>query len=101
MTKDEKRIREFLTKQIEKYKRIRALTLRVSAILRKCGYKYSQNTWRSFDALVIKEIEDTKIRHATLKRIFSPRGARIKEDDEEVVSLLERKLFINGKETEG
>lgn len=85
-------IRKALTTKIEKQRLIRSLAYRAAAILRHSGHTFSTGVWRYYDALLLHEINDTAIRRATLRRVFSIRGSRIKVEDEEIIQTLERKL---------
>jgi hypothetical protein len=75
-------------------KRLTALALRASAILRHMGYTHNGDVWRSFDALLMFEIRDNEIRHEILKRVFSIRGSRIVLDDEIWIGKIEDKVGI-------
>lgn len=87
-----KRIILSLTEKIERQKKIRVLAYRVAAILRHTGHTFNKGVWRYFDALLIHEINNTAIRRATLRRVFSIRGSQIKVEDEEIIGVIERKL---------
>jgi hypothetical protein len=87
---ERQRIRESLTKKAEKHKRLRGITKRAIALMQRMGYTRDANTWRYFDVFLSIEIKDTVVRQEALKRIFSARGIHVKEDDEIVVSQIER-----------
>ena len=94
MTIDRKHIREALSVKITKQKKIRELAYRVAAILRFSGHLWNKGVWQYYDGLLIHEINDVNIRKATLRRVFSIRGSRIKVEDEEIIAILERKLCM-------
>jgi hypothetical protein len=67
---------------------------RVDKVLRHCNLVWSRNVWRSFEAMVAREIPHDAERQKVLKRLFSKWGSGILAADSRYIEIIETKLKI-------
>ena len=67
---------------------------RVERVMKQCNIAWSRGVWKSFEAMVAREIPHDSERQKVLKRLFSKWGSAILAGDGRYIEIIENKLKI-------